>query len=237
MIVFLVEANLSKLKNMMKKVFYIVLAGSTLTVMLSGCAPLRVTRTNTDQVTDLSGRWNDTDSRLVATAMIEEFTQGAWLTRFQQGNTAPGKPAERYEEPRPAIMIGAILNKSHEHIASDTFIKDLEKAVIEKGEVRIVANSTLREKLRQEKRAQAGFVSRETQKHFGRELGADCMLFGVINTIVDTEGKNKVVFYQVNLELIHLETNEKVWIGDKKIKKYKGGKKIKKKYKGTLPTS
>ena len=221
----------------MKKTFSRVLMSSALIAMLSGCASLQVTRTNTDQVTDLSGRWNDTDSREVATAMIEKFTQGAWLTRFQQGNTAPDKSVERYKKPRPAIIIGAVINKSHEHIAPDTFIKDLEKAVIEKGEVRIVANSALREKLRQEKGAQAGFASPETQKHFGRELGADYMLFGVINTIVDTEGKNKVVFYQVNLELVHLETNEKVWIGDKKIKKYKGGKKIKKKYKGTLPAS
>lgn len=221
----------------MKKVLHIVLVGSTLTAMLSGCASLQVTRVNTDQVIDLSGLWNDTDSRLVATAMIEEFTQGAWLTHFQQGNTTPDKPAERYEKPRPTIMIGAVLNKSHEHIAPDTFIKVFEDAVIKQGKVRIVVNDVLREKLRQEKGAQAGFASPETQKHFGRELGADYMLFGVINTTVDTEGENKVVAYQVNLELVHLETNEKVWGGSKKIKKYKGGKKIKKKYKGTLPTS
>ena len=63
------------------------------------------------------------------------------------------------------------------------------------------------------------------------------MLFGVIHTIVDTEGNNKVVFYQVNLELADLETNELVWVGEKKIKKYKGkGKKVKKKYQGTVPT-
>ena len=215
----------------------IVLMGNALITMLTGCAPLQVTRTNIDQITDLSGRWNDTDSRLVATAMTEEFTKGAWLARFQQPNTTFAHPPEQYSKPQPVIIVGAVLNKSHEHIEADTFIKDIEKVVIEKGEVRIVANSTLREKLRREKGEQAGFVTPETQKHFGRELGADYMLFGTITTIVDTEGKNKVMFYQVNLELIHLETNEKVWIGDKKIKKYIGGKKIKKKYKGTLPAS
>ena len=45
------------------------------------------------------------------------------------------------------------------------------------------------------------------------------MMNGVITSIVDQYGKNKVVFYQVDLELTNLETNEKVWIGDKKIKK------------------
>ena len=46
------------------------------------------------------------------------------------------------------------------------------------------------------------------------------MLFGIINSTVDQYNKEKVVNYKVNLELANLETNEKVWIGDKEIKKY-----------------
>lgn len=59
----------------------------------------------------------------------------------------------------------------------------------------------------------------ETAKKWGRELGADFMLQGTINSIVDTYKKNKVVSYQINLELTDLETSEIVWMGDKKIKK------------------
>lgn len=221
----------------MKKILSVVLIYSTFMSMLSGCASLQVIRASTDQITDLSGRWNDTDSRLVATAMTEKLTRGAWLDRFQQAHTTGGKSLEHYSGPKPAVIVGEVLNKSHEHIEADIFIKDIEDAVIEKGEIRIVANNKLRKNLRQEREAQAGFVSSETQKHFGRELGADYMLFGTIATIVDTEGKNKVVFYQINLELIHLETNEKIWVGSKKIKKYMGSKGIKKKYKGRLPNS
>lgn len=51
------------------------------------------------------------------------------------------------------------------------------------------------------------------------ELGADFMLQGTINSIVDTYKKDKVVYYQIDLELTNLETNEVVWMGDKKIKK------------------
>lgn len=182
--------------------------GSALITILSGCASLRFTRINTNQVTGLSGRCNDTDSRVVATAMIEEVTQGSWLTRFQQAKTTPEKPVDRYGKPRPAIMIGAVLNKSREHIASDTFIKDLEKAVIKEREVRIVANSALREKLRQERGVQAGFASPKTEKHFGRELGADYMLFGIINTAE----KRKVLLYQVALERSWLTNNGAAWM-------------------------
>jgi hypothetical protein len=46
------------------------------------------------------------------------------------------------------------------------------------------------------------------------------MLRGDITTIVDQEGGEKVKYYQVNLELVNIETNRKAWIGEKKIKKY-----------------
>ena len=215
-------------------------------VLMTSCASLRVTRTSIDQVTDLSGRWNDTDSRLVAEKMLEEITNSPWLARFQQTHPKKARHSRSeeseieqtsvYSERKPVLIVGTIINKSHEHIEAETFIKDLERALIREGEVRIVANSIFREKLRGERAGQVGLVSPETQKRLGRELGADYMLFGIINTIVDTEANNKVVFYQINLELADLETNELVWVGGKKIKKYRGkGKRVKRKYRGVVP--
>jgi PBP1b-binding outer membrane lipoprotein LpoB len=74
--------------------------------------------------------------------------------------------------------------------------------------------------MRQERADQQEFASPDTQKKWGRELGADYMMFGNINSIVDAINKKQVTYYQVNLELVDLETNEKVWIGEKQIKKY-----------------
>ena len=230
----------------MKRMLKIILLSEFLVAVMTGCTALRVTRTRTDQVTDLSGRWNDTDSRLVAEKMLEEVASSDWLARFQQTHAKQVQHFEAeehateqalvYNKRKPVLIVGTILNKSHEHIEADTFIKELERGLIKEGEIRIVANSTFREKLRGERAGQAVFVSPATQKRLGRELGADYMLFGTINTIVDTEGNNKVVFYQINLELADLETNELVWIGEKKIKKYRGkGKKVKRKYRGGVP--
>ena len=177
-------------------------------VMLSSCGR-SVQRINPAQQTDLSGRWNDTDSRQVAQAMISDVMARTWYGDFKK---AKGR--------KPVIIIGIVQNKTSEHIEPETFIKDMEREFINTGNVRVVENSLFREKLREERGQQGEFASVETQAKWGKELGADFMMFGVINATVDSYKKEKVVAYKVNLELASIETTEKVWIGDKEIKKY-----------------
>jgi len=181
----------------------------TLAVALVSACGRTVTRVSPDQQIDLSGRWNDTDSKLVAEEMIADVLSRPWLSNFRNSNNE-----------RPVVIVGMIKNKSSEHIESETFIKDLEREFINSGTIRIVQNAEFREKLREERADQGEFASPETQARWGRELGADFMLFGVITSITDSYKKEKVISYKVNLELANLETNEKVWIGDKEIKKY-----------------
>jgi len=51
-------------------------------LLLVGCQSTnnRVSRVSSDLETDLSGRWNDTDSRLVSEAMVEELLSGRIVT-------------------------------------------------------------------------------------------------------------------------------------------------------------
>ena len=174
---------------------------------VAGCGRT-VTRVSPDQQIDLSGRWNDTDSKLVAQEMIRDVLARPWKSQFQSANNR-----------RPIVIVGIVANRSAEHIESETFIKDIEREFINSGQVRIVQNAEFREKLREERADQGEFASPDTQAKWGRELGADFMMFGVINSTTDAYKRDKVVNYKVNLELANLETNEKVWIGDKEIKK------------------
>ena len=187
-------------------------------VLLAGCGGGRsVTRLEADTTVDLSGHWNDTDSRLVAEAMIQDCLNQPWLTRHQTDTASSD---------RPVVIVGVIRNKTMEHIAVDTFIKDIERAFIKDSRVRVVADAGDRVDIRAERESMQGNVTPETVKRFGRELGADYVMSGQINQIVDEEGGEKVLFYQTDLELVNVETNEKVWIGDKKIKKYVGRSKV-----------
>lgn len=178
-------------------------------VVISSCSKRTVTRVSPDQQIDLSGRWNDTDSKLVAEEMIKDVLNRPWHNDFRNALNR-----------KPVVIVGMIQNRTSEHIESETFIKDIERQFINSGMVRVVSNAEFREKIREERADQNEFASPETQSKWGRELGADFMLFGVMTSVTDSYKKEKVVNYKVNLELANLETNEKVWIGDKEIKKY-----------------
>ncbi|MCF7953519.1 MAG: penicillin-binding protein activator LpoB [Spirochaetales bacterium] len=183
---------------------------AALAVLLFGCAsPLRsIERTDPGTQTDLSGRWNDTDSRLTAEAMIEDLLARPWRERFisREGDV-------------PVVVVGEVRNLSSEHIQTDTFISDMERELINSGSVRFVAGEEVRKQIRKEKLDQQSQASEETLARLGEEIGADFMLRGSISSIEDAADGMKAVLYKITLELIRIETNEKVWIGDKEIKK------------------
>ncbi len=182
-----------------------------LSIAITSCTTKRqVKRVSPDQQIDLSGRWNDTDSKMVADAMIEQILTDRWLSDFQKN----------HQDERPKVVVGLVLNKSHEHISSETFVKDIEKSFLKTGAVRLIQGGEKRNEIRGERADQHEFADPATVKKWGKELGADFMLQGSINSIVDSYQKEQVVNYKVNLELTNLETNEIVWIGDHEIKKY-----------------
>lgn len=186
----------------------LILAG-LIAALAYGCASVKVERKDVGETIDLSGRWNDTDSRLVSDEMIADALNRPWLSRFR---TAEGK--------NPVVIVGTVRNRSDEHINVRTFVQDLERALINSGEVTFVASAEERGEIREERQDQAVNASEATVKGMGQETGADFMLQGSINTISDRLEGKEVRYYQVDLELVNIQSHQKVWIGDKKIKKF-----------------
>ncbi|MDH4186466.1 MAG: penicillin-binding protein activator LpoB [Nitrospira sp.] len=178
-------------------------------LILAGCAQeTKITRVDSGVVTDLSGRWNDTDSRMVAEAMVKDALGYPWLSNFSS--------AKRRQ---PVVVVGTIQNSSHEHINVGTFVTDLERELTNSQKVTFVAGKDDREELRTERKEQAIHAREDTQKAPGKEIGADYMMKGTIATILDEADGTKAVFYQIDLQMIDLENNTKAWYGQKKIKK------------------
>lgn len=191
----------------MKKLF--IVSAVAIAAFLSSCANRQVTRIDPSETPDISGSWNNTDSRLTAEELIKDISVGKWL------NNHVGEKGKK-----PVVIVGMVTNKSHEHIEAETFMKDLERSFITTDKIGLVQSGKKREEMRAEKADMQSNASASTLKKFGLEKGADYILQGSINSIVDAYKKKKTVTYQINLELTNIETNEVVWIGDKKIAKY-----------------
>jgi len=177
--------------------------------VLAGCSSQpKVKRVDSSQVTDLSGRWNDTDSRIVSQKMITEMLNLPWYKEWSAGKTT-----------KPVIVVGRISNNTTEHINTGAFMADIEREMINSGKISFVAGGSDRDATRRERLDQLQNASDETIKDFGKEIGADFMLFGTIGSFIDQAGGQKAVTYQIDLYLVDVEKNLKVWASQEKIKK------------------
>lgn len=201
------SGKLSAPRNPASLLIPLVLA---VTIGALGCSHKQVSRIDPSAVTDLSGRWNDTDSRLVANALITQALEAPWARAYAR--THGGDP--------PAVLVGDFRNRSYEHIAVGTFVNDLERAFINSGMVQIVAGGEVREALRAEREDQQTNARAGSRARMAFELGANYMLHGEIQAIEDEEDGEKIVYYQVDARMIDLESNVAVWAGQKQIKKY-----------------
>lgn len=192
----------------MKMLSWKYLSVAFLSIFIVACSSSGVKRVSTDEEVALSDRWNDTDSRLVSEEMMTDMLTFPWFTDYQFKNSG-----------KPVVIIQTIRNKSHEHIPVETFVNDIKRSLLRAGKVDFVVSGEEREDLRTERADQELNAADGTAAEFGQEQGAGFALSGTINSIVDSNGEQRVTFYQVDLKLIDMTTNREVWNGQKKIKK------------------
>ena len=190
-----------------KKKVLMMAATVVTALVLAGCST-EVKRIGVEEVKDISGTWNDTDSRLVSEEMIRDSLSSGWIDRYSLSL-----------KKAPVVIIGRIRNLSQEHINTNTFVNDLERAFVNSGRVDVVASRSERGDIREERADMDLNAAEATRKEMGKEAGADYMLMGTINTIIDASSSEQIRFYQVDLTLVSLADNRIVWTGQKKLKK------------------
>jgi penicillin-binding protein activator len=179
-----------------------------LMAFLMSCQTRTVTRVNPDTQIDLSGRWNDSDSRMVADKMVNDLLTSE---KFKDYIKEKGS--------KPAIVVGLIKNKTSEHIDAANYVKKFELAIYNSNVAELVESDEFRDKLRLERAQQQDFADPATVSQWGKEIGADVMLFGEMTSETDTYNNKRVVNYVTTLFLTDIETNKRVWYGQHEIKK------------------
>ena len=203
--------------NLLKRLALAAVVCALAAIVLVGCGT-RVE--NVDPRTEgyLSGRWNDSDARAVAEDLIPQCLGSPWLPEFRG----------QHGEQRPRILIADIENNTSEHLSTDVFMNELQRVLINSGVVRFVADEVVREDLMREVEwqrgmAKGGGVSDDVDRGVS---GADFVMLGIVNSVVDQEGKSAIVYYKVDLSLTDLRNWEKVWIGTAERKHLVEGSKV-----------
>ncbi len=193
----------------MKKMVRLSILLVVLITLLASCqSTVSVDRLSSDTDIDLSGNWNDTDIRLVASSLVKDSLSSPWVDNFRMKKMK-----------NPVVIVGSFLNRSSEHIDTSIIAKRYEMELINSGKVDMVADVSFRATVRDEREEQQYFSSESTAKALGKEIGADYLLQGSVRTNLDQVSGKSVRTYYVSAELIDIETNKKVWVGEETIKK------------------
>jgi uncharacterized protein (TIGR02722 family) len=192
----------------MKKIVTLAIVASLSAGMLTGCGGTRVSRVDAGQEIALTDKWNDKDSSLVSEEMVGDMLSFPWIRDFKSDNSGD----------KPTVIIQRVRNKSHEHISAETFLNDLKRAIIRSGDAKFITSGAERKDIRSERADQE--LNSANAKAMGNETAADFALSGSINSFVDQVDGSRVTTYQVDLKLVNMESNEEVWNGQKKLKKF-----------------
>lgn len=183
--------------------------------VLVACGPSQETkRSDSDEQTDDSFRWNEIDSKPVVDSMTKDMLQSRWLQRW-----------EKEHERRPTVIIGPVKNETMQHIdGHETVIQHISRRLTNADMIQLAPE--IGEKIRdrhqeQEHMHHHGGGPVTSLPELAQEMGADVMVHGTVSTHVpdDQSGDTVSIFYTVTLELLNLDANQNAWLAEKEIKK------------------
>src|SRR5690606_6647691 len=119
----------------------------------------------------------------------------------------------------PIIMVTNLQNKTSEIIDTQSIMDMVRVELMNRGKVSFI-DKEAREDIADEYNYQdSGMVSKETKKGPGKQISADYILNGRLDSIVQEVGKQKTVYYKLTLNLTDLDTSVIVWSNHKQMRK------------------
>jgi penicillin-binding protein activator len=173
----------------------------------AGCGPKAFVRGEYDDVgreNNLNDLWSETDMQKVVTDLVAGMTAHNSIANAKRP---------------PIVMVTKLQNKTNEHIDTQS-VMDMVRVELSRGGRVAFVDREAREDVADEYNYQSsGMVSEETRKGPGGQIGADFIINGRLDSIVQEVGKDKTVYYKVTLNMTNLKTNLVVWTDYKQIRK------------------
>ena len=191
----------------MKALSYLILFTSVLT-MVTACGPRQFADGSYDEDVNetnlLTDRWSESDMQNAVRDLV-----GSATSHYSISNAK--RP--------PVVMVTRLQNKTSEHIDTQSIMDMVRVELMRGGRVQFV-DKAAREDIADEYDYQnSGMVNRETKKGKGNQVGADFIINGRLDSIVQQAGSKKTVYYKVTLNMTNLSTGIIVWSDYKQIRK------------------
>ncbi|MFT6194567.1 MAG: hypothetical protein ACJASU_001468 [Cognaticolwellia sp.] len=193
----------------MNKLVLVTTLGLTL-VFAAGCANKAVVRygdATAVETTDIN--FGSTDLQKVAAQMTDSLLLSPVVGTLTQ-NT------------RPVMFVERLKNKTSEHIDTESITDSIATKLLRSGKFRFVDMGRV-EAAREQLKFQhdGGMVDPNTASQFGRQIGAQYMLYGNLSSIVKSNQDKSDVYYKFTLRLMDLESGLVEWADETEIRKTK----------------
>jgi uncharacterized protein (TIGR02722 family) len=175
---------------------------------LSACQS-KVEYGDATEVETVNENFGSTDLQDIAAKMVDSMMTFPPVVVITQNN-------------RPIIFVDKIKNKTSEHIDTESVTDTISNKLLRSGKFRFIDMTkvdTVRKQL--DYQNNAGMVDPTTAIKFGRQIGAQYMLYGNLSSIVKQDGSTKDVYYKMTMRLMDLETGLIEWSDEKEIRKVK----------------
>lgn len=174
-----------------------------------------------DAVEELTIDFGSTDLQNLAGDMVESLIASPQLNYLQ--NPAKG------EDQRIILYIGGVNNRTSEHIDTEGITDSIKVSLLKSGKFRIVAADQGQDEIGDQVRFQqgSGRVDPELARAFGKQLGAEMIIYGNLRSIDKRKGSSiesagvskKDKYYQFVLQAANVETGELIWAEESEIRK------------------
>ena len=175
--------------------------------VVSGCGPKAFVKGDyDDNVQDanlLNDKWSESDMQKAVRDLVSSATSHYAISSSKRP---------------PVVMVSRLQNKTSEHIDTQSVTDMMRVELMRGGKVQFV-DKAAREDMAEEVEYQKDNASRTTRKEGGQQIGADFILNGRIDSIVQQAGRDKSVYYKMTMNMTNLKTGIIVWSDYKQIRK------------------
>jgi hypothetical protein len=121
---------------------------------------------------------------------------------------------------KPNVSVGLIRSEADNTVDLNELIRRFEYKIFNSNTVEIIESADFRDEVRKERATQSEFEKEQAFKKWGKEAGANLILFGDLTVKTETRGNKNFYYYTVSLFMTDIETNTRIWFDQEQVKKW-----------------